>query len=127
MSATPENLDPMCELQCIHPDILSKISPLLITSQQSTDLAALFKTLGDPTRIKIIDALSREELCVCDVAELLHLSQSATSHQLRTLRAAKLVKFRRDGKKIYYTLDDTHVLNLYLQGFDHISELRKQS
>lgn len=86
-------------------------------------LAETFKILGDQTRIKIAFALSREELCVCDIANLLGVSQSAVSHSLRTLRQLKLVRFRREGKIAYYTLDDDHIANLLDEGFRHVEEL----
>lgn len=113
---------PVCEIECIHPELISRFRSELIPLQQSNDLASLFKTLGDSTRIRIMDALAKSEFCVCDLAEILELSQSATSHQLRVLRNSKLVKYRRDGKMVYYTLDDDHVLSFYKQGLEHISE-----
>ena len=82
----------------------------------------LFKTFGDPTRIRILTALSRRELCVCDIAELLGMTQSAISHQLRILKQMKLVKFRRDGKTVYYSLADSHVSTILSQGIDHVTE-----
>lgn len=85
-------------------------------------LAELFKVLGDPTRIRIAHALSREELCVCDIANLLGVSQSAASHSLRALRQMKLVRFRREGKIAYYALDDEHVARLLADGFRHVEE-----
>ncbi|MCC6160355.1 MAG: winged helix-turn-helix transcriptional regulator [Deltaproteobacteria bacterium] len=85
-------------------------------------LAETFRILGDPTRIKIAFALSKEELCVCDIANLLGVSQSAVSHSLRTLRQMKLVRFRREGKIAYYTLDDEHIANLFDEGFRHVEE-----
>ena len=88
-----------------------------------TTLAETFKILGDPTRIKIAFALSKEELCVCDIANLLGVSQSAVSHSLRTLRQMKLVRFRKEGKIAYYTLDDDHIANLLDEGFRHVEEL----
>nr|WP_041276485.1 metalloregulator ArsR/SmtB family transcription factor [Desulfosporosinus acidiphilus] len=117
-----ENDSPVCESICIHPEIINHFDNKLILSEQAEDLAELFKTLADPTRVRIIDALAKTELCVCDLAELLNLSQSATSHQLRVLRSNKLVKFRREGKMVYYSLDDDHVLGLYSQGLEHINE-----
>ena len=86
-------------------------------------LAETFKILGDPTRIKIAFALAREELCVCDIANLLEVSQSAVSHSLRTLRQMKLVRFRKEGKIAYYRLDDDHITNLLAEGFRHVEEL----
>lgn len=85
-------------------------------------LAELFKTIGDPTRIKILYALKERELCVCDLSELLEMSSSAISHQLRVLRNNKLVKFRKEGRSVYYSLDDEHVLYLFGQGLQHVIE-----
>lgn len=100
----------------LSPDILLPDSEILYS------LADLFKTFGDPTRIRILTALSRQELCVCDIAELLGMTQSAISHQLRILKQMKLVKFRRDGKTVYYSLADSHVSTILSQGIDHVTE-----
>ena len=86
------------------------------------DLAELFKVFGDTTRIKILYALFESELCVGDIASILSLSQSAISHQLRILKDSKLVKFRRDGKIIFYSLDDEHVRNILAMGMEHVEE-----
>ena len=83
-------------------------------------LAETFKILSDGTRIKILQALSQEELCVCDLAEVVEMSQSSVSHQLRLLRTARLVKFRKAGKMVYYSLDDEHIVQLFSQGLAHI-------
>ena len=88
-----------------------------------TTLAETFKLLGDPTRVKIVFALSREELCVCDLANLLGVSQSAVSHSLRALRQMRLVRFRKEGKIAYYALDDEHIAHLLDEGFRHVEEL----
>ncbi|WP_242966755.1 metalloregulator ArsR/SmtB family transcription factor [Desulfosporosinus sp. FKA] len=117
-----ENDSPTCETVCVHPEVINNFDNKLILYEKADDLAELFKTLADPTRVRIIDALAKAELCVCDLAELLNLSQSATSHQLRVLRGNKLVKYRREGKMVYYALDDEHVLSLYNQGLEHINE-----
>jgi DNA-binding transcriptional ArsR family regulator len=85
-------------------------------------LANTFKVLGDPTRVRILDALSRAEVPVCDLAESLGLTQSAVSHQLRLLRSMRLVRSRRDGRHIYYALDDDHILKLFKQGLEHVQE-----
>lgn len=85
-------------------------------------LAETFKVLGDVTRVRILDALAREEVPVCDLAEMLGVSQSAVSHQLRLLRQARLVRSRRDGQHIYYALDDDHILKLFEQGLEHVQE-----
>ena len=85
-------------------------------------LADLFKVFGDPTRIRILYALSAQELCVCDIASVLDMTQSAISHQLRILKQMKLVKFRREGKTVYYSLADSHVETILNQGLDHVLE-----
>lgn len=85
-------------------------------------LADLYKVFGDPTRIRILYALSGGELCVCDIADLLGMTQSAISHQLRVLKQSALVKFRRDGKTVYYSLADAHVATILAQGLDHVQE-----
>ncbi len=119
---SPDN--PVCEILCVHTDLMVSVRETLIPGGQAHHLADLFKTLGDPTRIRIMDALAKNECCVCDLAELLELSQSATSHQLRVLRSKQLVKYRREGKMVYYSLDDDHVMALYREGLEHISEGR---
>ncbi len=86
------------------------------------EMAELFKALGDYTRVRILYALSVHELCVCALADVLDMSQSAISHQLRLLRAAKLVRYRKEGKNVFYALDDDHVRNLVTQGLDHVLE-----
>lgn len=115
---------PVCEINCIHTDLIDTVRKILIPAQQVNHLAELFKALGDSTRIRIMDALAKSEFCVCDLVELLKLSQSAVSHQLRVLRNNHLVKYRREGKMVYYSLDDNHVLELYREGIEHISEGR---
>ena len=115
-----ENL--ICDVVCVHPDVVRTYSDQILSLDRAIELADLFKTLGDPTRIRIMDALAKSEFCVCDLAELLDLSQSATSHQLRVLRNSNLVKYRRDGKMVYYSLQDNHVQELYRQGLEHIDE-----
>lgn len=85
-------------------------------------LADLYKVFGDPTRIRILYALSSGELCVCDIAEVLRMTQSAISHQLRVLKQTALVKFRREGKTVYYSLADAHIATILAQGLDHVQE-----
>ncbi|TGE32911.1 ArsR family transcriptional regulator [Desulfosporosinus sp. Sb-LF] len=114
--------DAVCDILCVHHEVIDKYSNQLITLDRAYSLAELFKTLGDPTRIRIMDALAKSEFCVCDLAELLGLSQSATSHQLRVLRNSDLVKYRREGKMVYYSVHDSHVSELYRQGLEHIDE-----
>ncbi|HEY8909407.1 MAG TPA: metalloregulator ArsR/SmtB family transcription factor [Desulfosporosinus sp.] len=114
--------DAVCDILCVHHEVIDKYADKLITLDRANSLAELFKTLGDPTRIRMMDALAKSEFCVCDLAELLGLSQSATSHQLRVLRNNDLVKYRREGKMVYYSVHDSHVSELYRQGLEHIDE-----
>lgn len=111
-----------CDIQCIHEDRVQEVKALMIDEHKIMNLADTFKTLGDPTRVKILYALLQKELCVCDIAAVIGISDSAVSHQLRVLRGQKLVKFRRDGKILYYSLDDNHVSALFAQGLEHVSE-----
>lgn len=111
-----------CEIHCIHEDTVQKVLEKMINSETAQSLADLFKTLGDPSRVKLIYALMKHELCVCDLAAVTGSSESSVSHHLRILRSQKLVKFRRQGKIVYYSLDDQHVEDLILQGWEHVSE-----
>lgn len=92
----------------------------LVDGVTAAKLAETFKAVSDPTRVRIISALSHAELCVHDIAAALDMTQSAISHQLRTLRELRLVKFRREGRHVYYTLDDEHIQDLYRMGLDHV-------
>ncbi len=94
----------------------------LLDDASAVALAETFKILGDPTRVRILDALSRAETPVCDLATALGVTQSAVSHQLRVLRSMRLVRARRDGRHIYYVLDDEHILKLFRQGLEHVQE-----
>lgn len=114
----------ICEQYCIHPQIIERLKTAILDDSTVLDLAEMFKILGDPTRIRILHALSQQELCVCDIAETLGMNQSAVSHQLRTLRGARLVKYRKEGKEAWYSLDDDHVITLMCQGLEHISHKR---
>ena len=113
---------PCCEEAIIHADTLMQVKSLLPEDEVLYDLAELFKIFGDSTRVKILYALLEAELCVCDIAKLLEVSQSAVSHQLRILKGGKLVKYRREGKTVFYSLADDHVRSIINQGMDHISE-----
>ncbi len=112
----------VCEIEFIDERKVKRVLRAMKSQEAVSALAETFKLLGDPTRIKIAFALSREELCVCDLANLLGVSQSAVSHSLRTLRQMKLVKFRKEGKIAYYKLDDDHIAHLLEEGFGHIEE-----
>lgn len=111
-----------CETTAIHEDIVAKVVEDFPDEEALYELADLFKVLGDPTRVRILSALSLAELCVCDIAYLLEMSQSAISHQLTVLRKARLVKNRREGKVVYYSLDDDHVTTIFKEGLHHINE-----
>lgn len=112
-----------CEVEFIDERKVKRVQRVMKKPEVFSSLAETFKILGDPTRIRIAFALSREELCVCDIANLLGLSQSAVSHSLRPLRQLKLVKYRKEGKIAYYSLDDAHIKQLLEQGFRHVEEL----
>lgn len=111
-----------CDCIAIHEDIVDKVRKNMPQEENLYDLAELFKVFGDTTRIKILYALFASEMCVCDIAYLLNMTQSAISHQLRVLKQARLVKFRKDGKVVYYSLDDEHIKHIFDQGLLHISE-----
>ena len=101
---------------------VARLRASLIGAQQIGALAETFRALGDPTRVRILDALSHEELCVCDLATLLGLTESAVSHQLRLLRTLRLVRARREGRMVFYALDDHHIVSLFGQGLRHVNE-----
>ncbi len=109
-----------CEVTHIEEERVRRAQAQLVDGLTATDLADFFGALGDPTRVRIISALSAGELCVCDLAAALGMSQSAISHQLRILRQLRLVKRRRAGQMAYYTIDDEHVSHLFRQGMDHL-------
>ncbi|WP_053955995.1 ArsR/SmtB family transcription factor [Inediibacterium massiliense] len=113
-----------CDCNVIHEEIIKKVKEKMTCEEKLNDLAEFFKVFGDPTRIKIICALFSSEMCVCDIASLLNMTQSAISHQLRVLKQARLVKNRKDGKVVYYSLDDEHVKQIFDQGLVHINEIR---
>lgn len=111
----------LCEVKCIHPEALQRARERL-ESAPVNDLAGSFRVLGDPTRVGILVALGTGELCVCDLAELFGVTPGAVSHQLRLLKAHRLVRARRMGKLVYYSLDDAHVTKLLDQGLEHARE-----
>jgi DNA-binding transcriptional ArsR family regulator len=101
---------------------VDKVKKELPPVEQMMDLSNLFKALGDFTRIRILEALLSSELCVCDLVSVLDMNQSAISHQLRVLRSSKIVKYRKEGKNVYYSLDDNHISQLINQGLTHVME-----
>lgn len=111
-----------CEYMCVHEDTVKKVMGKMPEEEKLYDLAELFKVFGDSTRIKILYALFEAELCVCDISQLLNVSQTAVSHQLRVLKTNKLVKCRKEGKNAFYSLADDHVHGIINQGMEHINE-----
>ena len=117
----PKN-EELCECEIIHEDIVKKVKSTFPKDEMIFDLADFYKIFGDTTRVKILYALDKNELCVCDISALLGMSLSAVSHQLRTLRESDLVRTKRQGKVIYYSLADDHVKSILECGIEHIKE-----
>jgi ArsR family transcriptional regulator len=115
----------LCDVVHLHPARVAELRAALIGEAEVGELAETFRTLGDPTRVRILDALSHGELCVCDLAALVRMSESAVSHQLRLLRNLRLVKPRRDGRMVFYALDDRHIITLFRQGLRHVQETER--
>ncbi|HPF88516.1 MAG TPA: metalloregulator ArsR/SmtB family transcription factor [Candidatus Limiplasma sp.] len=111
-----------CDLLHIHQDIVDHVEKTMPDENALFELSELFKTFGDSTRIRILFCLFIDEMCVCDIATLLHMSQSAISHQLALLKRQKLIHARRDGKAVFYSLADDHVRTIINQGMDHVNE-----
>ena len=119
---TDNNEIERCGFLFVHEDAVDEVLGGMPNDETLYDLAELFKVFGDSTRIKILYALFEAELCVCDISRLLGLTQSAVSHQLRVLKTSRLVKFRKDGKTVFYSLADDHVRKIIAQGMEHINE-----
>lgn len=115
-----------CSCEEIHDDLINKAKEEMPEDETLYDLAELFKVFGDTTRIRILYALFSSEMCVCDIADLLGMTHSAISHQLRVLKNARLVKFRKEGKVVYYSLDDNHISQIFDCGLAHIQETYKR-
>ena len=111
-----------CEYIHVHEDIVEKVNEQMPEEDKLYDLADFFKVFADPTRIKILYVLMCSEMCVCDLAQILNMTQSAISHQLRTLKQMDLVRNRREGKTVFYSLADGHIKTILSQGLDHIEE-----
>ena len=114
---------PGCEFMFVHQEIVERVNAAMPAEETLFDLAELFKIFGDSTRIKILYVLFESEMCVCDIAQLLGMTQSAISHQLRALKQSRLVKARREGKTVFYSLADGHVHTILDQGMEHVAEL----
>ncbi len=112
----------VCSVEIIDRKKVDRVNQNLTSSQETSDMAGLFKALADPTRLRIVQALLLEELCVCDISALVDVSISAISHQLRILRNMRIVKYRKQGKQVYYSLDDEHISELLETAFQHVQE-----
>lgn len=112
----------ICSEPHIHEDIVDQVCHGMPDEAELRELSEFFRVFGDMTRIKLLYALSKSEMCVCDLAELVGSSQSAVSHQLQVLRTRRLVKYRREGKTVFYSLDDEHIFSIINQGIEHIKE-----
>ena len=111
-----------CDCEIIHEDKVNEVKTKMFSDDEYLDLSDLFKMFADSTRVRILHALEKSELCVCDLANLLNMTKSAISHQLQSLRLMNLVKFRKEGQVVYYSLKDEHVKTIIDIGFEHISE-----
>ena len=116
----PLNEPDLCEVDVFDPERVSKVRKEMLPGEHVDHLADIFQALGNPTRVKILHSLISEELCVCDLAQVMGMTPSAVSHQLRVLRSERLVKFRKEGKMAYYSIDDEHVRRLFTFGLDHV-------
>lgn len=112
----------ICQIYYVDEERVARARARMHDERTVIELADIFKVLAEPTRIRILHAISEEELCVCDIAAVVNATQSAISHQLRILRSARLVKSRKDGKMVYYSLDDEHVRKLFEEGIRHLEE-----
>ena len=111
-----------CDELCVHTEVVGEVANKMPTDEVLCDLAELFKVFGDSTRVKILYALFEHEMCVCDIAELISMTQSAVSHQLRILKHSRLVKSRRAGKSVFYSLNDSHIQMIFNQALEHVTE-----
>jgi ArsR family transcriptional regulator, lead/cadmium/zinc/bismuth-responsive transcriptional repressor len=122
---TGASANDLCMVRTIHIDRIKQAGRESIPESHLLRLASIFKVLGDPTRLRIVTALQGGEMCVCDLAAYLNLTESAVSHQLRRLRELNLIKNRRQGQILFYSLDDNHIADLLKTGFEHVTESRK--
>lgn len=117
-----ENEELICQESCLHFNLINQVKLSNIDREEIQDLSEMFKIFSDETRLRIICAILNTELCVCDLCELLNLNQSAVSHQLQLLRSSKLVKYRKEGKQVYYSLEDEHIESIIKMALAHITE-----
>ncbi|MBW4518291.1 MAG: metalloregulator ArsR/SmtB family transcription factor [Scytolyngbya sp. HA4215-MV1] len=124
-SQAPDALN--CEVRLVDLNIVRKVQPEILPMPEAQRMAEFFGVLADPNRLRLLSALANQELCVCDLAAGLKMGDSAVSHQLRILRAMRLVKYRKEGRNVYYSLADGHVINLYREVVDHLQETGSSS
>jgi ArsR family transcriptional regulator, lead/cadmium/zinc/bismuth-responsive transcriptional repressor len=115
---------PTCESPLVHLDNVRQVQPEILLTAKAQQMAEFFGALADPTRLKLLSALAHQELCVCDLAAAVKMSESAVSHQLRILRTLRIVEYRREGRNVHYSLADSHVMNLYREVAAHLEEPR---
>ncbi|PRR84030.1 ArsR/SmtB family transcription factor [Clostridium luticellarii] len=121
MNYDKENIE-VCDVNIIHDNVVNMVKKNITDDISISDMAEFFKVLNDPTRLKIINALMLSEMCVCDICAVLNMSQPAVSHHLKVLKQSKLVKYRRNGKIVYYSLDDKHIKPIFNQCLAHVNE-----
>lgn len=126
LSSWTRPTDDTCEISYVDEARVKAVQREMISDSTALALAEAFKILSDPTRLKIVFALSKVELCVCDLSALLGMQEPAISHHLRLLRSLQLVKYRKEGRMVYYSLDDAHIKELLQQGLEHIQEREKE-
>lgn len=117
---------PECEAHLVHLDAVRQVQPEILPMLEAQRMAEFFAVLADPNRLRILSALAHQELCVCDLAAGLKMGESAVSHQLRILRSARLVNYRKEGRNVYYSLADAHVMNLYREVASHLEPVGSQ-
>ena len=118
----PDGSPEICEVPVVHVEKVRALSEHRLPGRVVQELSELFKVMGDPTRAQIVHTLAQEELCVCDLAAVLGMSVSVVSHHLRVMRNLRVVKFRKEGRMVYYSLDDEHVISIFIQGLKHVKE-----
>ena len=115
----------ICDCEVIHEEAVNEVRGKLCPTEEYLKLGELFKMFADGTRVRILHALEQREMCVCDLSALLNMTQSAISHQLRLLKVSRIVKSRKQGRIVYYSLDDSHIAQIFAMGFDHVMEERE--
>ncbi|MFE4105015.1 ArsR/SmtB family transcription factor [Almyronema epifaneia] len=113
---------PVCKDSLVHIDNVRQVQPQVLPTEKAQRMAEFFGVLADPNRLKLLSALAKQELCVCDLAALVKMGESAVSHQLRLLRSLRLVRYRKQGRNVYYRLADDHIMNLYREVAEHLDE-----